>query len=668
MLRTPWLGRLAAIALLSSSAPLLANEVWVALGPEGGQVTSVAIDPGNGNTVYAGTPVAGVFRSTNGGRLWQRAGLDGGAPVQSLRVAPGTHAVFATQEEELYRSFDGGASWTRLSDRLAATGVQPQVFSLALPPSPGAVYVVAFGNQGLVVLESTDSGDSWTAVWSQPAGVFFIHLFADPSQARTLFAATNLGVYTSTDGGATWSLGGLRAAASDLAVEHGPGQRLLAAVPTGDPRLPRTDLYVSADLGRTWQLRNRLNLQPLARVLADPTSPGAFYAVGLFGDLHRTTDVGRHWTSVGSLPNHLYDLSFDPTRPGVGFTAVEGSRFGRSLWKTASYGAVWTPFLHGLLAADFETVTSDPTDPQTLWAGAGAPGGSADGISPLGLWKSPDRGQTWTLAAFPTVSIPTLVFTRPAATPQRFFVGTLGRGLEESDDAGLHWSHLPLQTSFVYDLESPAQEPNTLYALDDHGNFSSLDLSLDGGATWTTQPVQPEATTLAFSPVSASTLYANGPSGSGIPGVQDLVRRSLDRGATWTTLLTLLGGTVHAIVVDPADPLRIAVGFEQSVAGEVHGSVFRSVDGGITWSSADLSPDRPGVWSLLADPLVPHGLLAGTRTGVYASPDSGATWAPLGEGLPKVTVAHLHAAPTRPDILYIATAGAGLYRLERTVP
>src|SRR6185295_7980729 len=56
-----------------------AADLWKPLGPDGGTVVTVAVDPGNDNTVYAGTPESGVWWSANGGRLWRRTGL--GAPV-----------------------------------------------------------------------------------------------------------------------------------------------------------------------------------------------------------------------------------------------------------------------------------------------------------------------------------------------------------------------------------------------------------------------------------------------------------------------------------------------------------------------------------------------------------------------------------------------------------
>ncbi|HEV7515874.1 MAG TPA: hypothetical protein VGR07_06215, partial [Thermoanaerobaculia bacterium] len=117
-----------------------AADVWQPLGPSGGTVTALAVDPADGNTVYAGSHEAGVFKSTNGGRTWQGVGLDGG--VRQLVVALGSRAVYAVTGNGLFRSADRGASWVDLSPGLRAVAGTPFVLSLALSPAPGTVYAV----------------------------------------------------------------------------------------------------------------------------------------------------------------------------------------------------------------------------------------------------------------------------------------------------------------------------------------------------------------------------------------------------------------------------------------------------------------------------------------------------------------------------------------------
>ncbi|HEV7515530.1 MAG TPA: hypothetical protein VGR07_04450, partial [Thermoanaerobaculia bacterium] len=669
------------IFLLGLARPAAAD-LWTPLGPDGGTATVVAVDPGNSNTVYAGTPGSGVWWSANGGRLWRRTAL-GGRSVLWLGVAHGSGRVYALAGTQLYRSPGRGGAWTALAPGLLA------ILSVALPPgSPDTVYVVGWTESGgYRIVKSTDGGDSWTTSWDSPAGTIVIQFVADPNDPQTLFVATTSGVYRTIDGGLTWGVGDLPGKIGGLAVEQGPRRRLLAWEATlGSPFPGDTAFFVSSDHGLTWRPRPVYG-GVVTRLVTDPTAPGAFYAVDTFGNLLRTGDVGLHWTAAGLVPHNgpVYDLAPDPLRPGVAFLAVEGSRFGRTLWKTSNYGAAWTLFQRELQAGYFLFVTPDPANPATLWAGAGIlsrplPGsgglpGYVPGLAPYGVWRNTDRATTWTGAGLQTISIQALVF----GAAHRRFAATLGHGLQQSDD-GETWRRIPGPRDLVLALASPAAEPSTLYALSDStlskdGFGRSLDISLDHGTTFTSHPLY--ANVLATGPGAPgvpgapAALYANlTPSDVFGSTLRDGVQRTTDRGATWTKLFDVPGVAVRAIAADPAPgtaPRRIVAGFERGENGELHGGIEISLDNGATWAEASLAPERPGVLSLLADPLVPHGFLAGTRNGVYASPD-GITWTPLGEGLPRVAVVHLSAGPGSSHSLYAATAGLGLYDLERTTP
>ena len=118
------------IAMLSGfSATMLAGglsePVTVSrVGPEGGPVDSVVVDPQDSNIVYA-TSRVGVFKSSDAGATWSYSGLMGFFDVK-ISVFPGT--IYATAPGHLFKSFDGGATWNPV------LGVPPNLVVIAIDP------------------------------------------------------------------------------------------------------------------------------------------------------------------------------------------------------------------------------------------------------------------------------------------------------------------------------------------------------------------------------------------------------------------------------------------------------------------------------------------------------------------------------------------------------
>jgi uncharacterized protein (TIGR03437 family) len=171
-------------------------------------VNSVTVDPTNSNNLYAGTSPLGAFKSTDGGASW--TAINNGFPpglncstntselnVYQIWVDPKSPAVlFANtpyRGASLFRSTDGGASWTN-TDSGYFYG------SLAFDPfTPGTIYVTGS--------KSTDDGQTWMPFPSPGAIPNNGQIVPDPFHAGTLyFNAYGDGVYQSTDAGATWKL------------------------------------------------------------------------------------------------------------------------------------------------------------------------------------------------------------------------------------------------------------------------------------------------------------------------------------------------------------------------------------------------------------------------------------------------------------------------------
>ena len=154
----------ALLMLLTVFAPdfCYARLKWKNIGPEGGEVSTLAIDPGNSNTIYAAIWGGGVFKSTNGGATWTptNSGLTNGQ-VDVLAIDPSnSNIVYAGTYGGVFKSTNGGSTWTAMNSGLD----NDDVTSLAIDPgNPNTVYAAILGYYG-GVFKSTNGGGSWSAI------------------------------------------------------------------------------------------------------------------------------------------------------------------------------------------------------------------------------------------------------------------------------------------------------------------------------------------------------------------------------------------------------------------------------------------------------------------------------------------------------------------------
>ncbi len=174
------------------------------------------VPPGTpaGQSMLAGqtTPAGpGAYKSTDGGATWTALsgkGLPDGAHIQAFALSSGTHgrrlyAVASTGPGRgpggargLYRSDDGGESWTFGTKQLASAGGK----MYADPQNPDAVYLM-----GTAIYKSTDAGQHVAAFWGAPSGADPRYLWIDPTNAKRMMAGVDQGAAISIDGGATWT-------------------------------------------------------------------------------------------------------------------------------------------------------------------------------------------------------------------------------------------------------------------------------------------------------------------------------------------------------------------------------------------------------------------------------------------------------------------------------
>lgn len=639
-MKRPALLFLACVAALTPGAARAEAASWTSNGPYGGEISTLLVDPTTPGTVYAATTTPrgkGLYKSTDGALTWQPfndglLGPDGTALVLSLALAPSDPSTLYAGFAGIHKSTDGGRTWT-------ITGrVYSIIYSLAVDPTaPDVVYaglgLNPLGPEG--VMKSVDGGDHWSLRNQGLPESSVTNLLIDPSDPDTLYAGTaSRGVYKSTDGAESWA-----PASSGLRALGGPEARYVYAL-VMDPANPRT-LYAGTNVGifkttdgaATWHRVFVYPPSPSIEAMAiDPVNPNAVYAVtdrGLVG----STNGGIDWMVLSFRLKFWQPqtLAVDPHQPSVLYAGTHGG----GVFKSASGGRSWTFASSGMTDASVAAIAVDPSDSDVVYAG----------IYGGGVARTTDRGESWQrsndLLSSPRVrelaidpATPTTVYagtedgvatsTDGAATwrnvhlergvnalaidprsPKTVYAGFgLGIGCMVLKTTNRGWSWRPagagLRGNVVISLAIDPSTPTTLYAVcTEAGLFKST----DAGGSWRLLDLGiPEInpTSVVIDPADPQTLYAAGRA----------VLKSVDGGETWTLITagfppTGSGGA--SLAIDPVD--------SRTLYASTRAGVFRSSDGGASWSPLGLE-NRSGA-PLAVDPNQPEVVYVGGIGGVF---------------------------------------------------
>jgi len=652
----------------------------------GGRIVDLAVDPRRRDTVYVASASGGLWRSTDAGatfapawpaNLTQALGSVAIAPDGTIYVGtgeanPGGGSITYTGTG-VYKSTDGGRSWTNIGLRDSGA-----VAKIAIDPAhPMRIFVAAAGslfNQGgdRGVYRSLDGGRSWTRVLAgstdttgasevtldptNPGRVFAVLWDHRRQPNKRSYSGVGSGVYRSTDGGATWQrLNGLVPAATDLGrigigVAPSDPRRVYAIVGRGESSTNTFDgFYASTDGGSTW---SRLPDDPgledsqssfawwFGKIWVDPKDAGHLHVAGV--DLMTTHDGGRTWAPEEGVHADQHAMMWDPTQPSRVYLGNDGGAYrsdtnGDGGWVKATY----EPF------TQFYSAAITAQDPTRISGGA-QDNGSLRSWGPTG-WDEYVGGD----------GEENLI--NPADENNVFACFQYGNCYRSTDGGDTTEPFIDQTTSDRRNWFTPVQfdpnDPNVLY----YGG-NRLNRSTDNGVTWT--PISPDLTggpgedaypfgtitTVAAATSDSRTVYAGTDDGR--------VWLTRDLGATWT--LVLSGQPwVTRVAVDPAHATTVYVTLSGYRAGSFQPHVLVSHNAGASWT--DLSGNLPQ--APVNDIVLGTGnqLFVATDQGVFTSAGH-ARWAKLGR-LPLVPVDDIEydAGHHR---LVAATFGRGIYQIH----
>ncbi|MFN8640537.1 MAG: YCF48-related protein [Candidatus Binatia bacterium] len=619
-----------AVALLAA-LPGVAWASWIATGPDGSiAIYDLLVDGRQPERLLAATS-GGLFASADRGATWARSGIDD-TRVYLVRAAPRRpDTLYAGTLDGVFRSADAGRSWARTSD---AVGRNARALVLH-PRRPATLYAGARSG----VWMSVDGGRHWRQqmLAQRPTAVDAIAI--DPRRPATLYAGTEAdGVFKTTDGGRHW-----RSAGAGLPV----GEAVFVLLV--DPRRPET-LYAgtsaggfrSDDGGSTWQ---GVLVQPDLAVYAllFGGAAGRLYAA-TGEDVWYSDDGGETWTASEPRGAGLSALAADPT------DATRVYAGAGALFVSDDAGASFRRHGTGLTNVQVFGLAVDPADPAIVYAATAR----------LGLLQTADRGESWTWLgsrAEAARDAGAVVAIDPSRSATVFAAGD-GDGMIRSTDGGASWrvvgQELPHEQAYAIAV-SP-RDANVVYVALSSSSRRDVGLwrSADGGTTWV--PVQRFAgigvRSLVFDPIDAGVIYAGANSYDVCLLADCTIFRSLDGGESWSLSSAGVDDDVVALVATADGAIY---------AGGALGGVFRSVDRAQSWTRLSGGIPLYGSTSLAADPTDRLALYAAAGD-VFRTLDGGSTWSPM--GIPHAAAIAVATDPHQPGRIFAGTFGGGVYRFD----
>ncbi len=614
---------------------------WKVVGPSGGDVRVVAVDPKDKDRLYVSTLDGQIHTSADGGTSW-RLLVNLNRPqlvLDQLFVDSRDSKIIYTSGHRhkepggFFKTTDGGLTWKEAKE-LRKESIHSMVQSTFDP----SVLMVGTVNG---VWESNNSGEDWEKISSDTMPVNIGSLAIDPRNTDTIYAGTWWRAYKTTDSGKSWRL--IKNGMIDdsdvfaITIDQKNPDHVVASACSG--------IYESFNKGEKWTKIQGIPSQSRRTrdILQHPARPGTVYAATTEG-FWMTSDGGKSWALTTQRDLEINSIAVHADEPDRVFIGT--NNYG--VMVSNDGGKNFTPTNENFTSRFTYSITTDAEDSNRLYATTQNTASSGGFV-----FISNNAGTTWQQAKNLDVGrVSPFALMQDRTDLNMIYLGT-NIGLFRSLDRGNSWEQVTAPKP-----PAPVKKkviPRKRTARKTTKSKTTAAKTVVAPKMVITPPVEAAPVVPGPLPVLTEKVKVLAQTEDGkngiFAGTDKGLYRTYDIAKGWEKISFGAGIDENIFVVysSPLQPETIWVG--TAVSG-----VIVSRDNGATWQKVGGVPEGVPISSIAISAKQPENMYIGTSQTFYASRDGGKTWTRRGGNLPLGNYTSILISPRNPDEVYTSSA------------